>query len=75
MISGISIAVALNVDLTVDLSRGGTDASATSGILSVVIDSVVRRALELDLAMLNDGVREIAAVQRRARQVASMKAG
>lgn len=37
-------------DLAVDLFRGGTDASATSGILSVVIDSVVRRALELALA-------------------------
>ena len=37
-------------DLAVDLFRGGTDASATSGILSVVIDSVVRRALELSLA-------------------------
>jgi CBS domain-containing protein len=33
-----------------DLFRSGTKASATSGILSVVIDSVVRRALELALA-------------------------
>ena len=32
------------------LFRSGTKASATSGILSVVIDSVVRRALELALA-------------------------
>jgi CBS domain-containing protein len=37
-------------DLTVDLYRSGTDASGCSGILSVVIDSVVRRALELHLA-------------------------
>ena len=36
-------------DLTVDLYRSGTDASGCSGILSVVIDSVVRRALELHL--------------------------
>ncbi|KAA0021506.1 putative nucleotidyltransferase substrate binding domain-containing protein [Antrihabitans cavernicola] len=36
-------------ELAVDLFRGGTDASATSGIVSVVIDSVVRRALELAL--------------------------
>ncbi|WP_029116651.1 putative nucleotidyltransferase substrate binding domain-containing protein [Mycobacterium sp. URHB0044] len=36
-------------DLTVDLYRSGTDASGCSGILSVVIDSVVRRALELEL--------------------------
>ena len=33
-----------------DLFRSGTKASATSSILSVVIDSVVRRALELALA-------------------------
>lgn len=32
------------------LFRSGTKASATSGILSIVIDSVVRRALELALA-------------------------
>ena len=32
------------------LFRSGTTASATSGILSIVIDSVVRRALELALA-------------------------
>ena len=32
------------------LFRSGTNASATSGILSIVIDSVVRRALELALA-------------------------
>lgn len=36
--------------LAVDLFRSGTKASATSGILSVVIDSVVRRALELAIA-------------------------
>lgn len=34
----------------VELFRSGTKASATSGILSVVIDSVVRKALELVLA-------------------------
>ena len=34
----------------VDLFRNGTKASATSAILSVVIDSLVRRALELALA-------------------------
>src|SRR6478736_10496279 len=33
-----------------DLFRNGTKASATSSILSVVIDSLVRRALELALA-------------------------
>lgn len=33
--------------LAVDLFRGGTEATAVSAILSVVIDSVVRRALEL----------------------------
>ncbi len=33
-----------------DLFRNGTKASATSAILSVVIDSLVRRALELALA-------------------------
>jgi CBS domain-containing protein len=33
-----------------ELFRSGTKASATSGILSIVIDSVVRRALELALA-------------------------
>ncbi|MDT5149725.1 MAG: hypothetical protein QOI01_1458 [Mycobacterium sp.] len=32
------------------LFRSGTTASATSGILSIVIDSVVRRALELSVA-------------------------
>jgi CBS domain-containing protein len=32
------------------LFRSGTKASATSGILSIVVDSVVRRALELALA-------------------------
>lgn len=37
-------------DLVVDLIRGGTDVIAASGILSVVIDSVVRRALELTLS-------------------------
>lgn len=34
--------------LAVDLFRGGTEATAVSAILSVVIDSVVRRALELE---------------------------
>lgn len=34
----------------VDLFRNGTNASATSAILSVVIDSLVRRSLELVLA-------------------------
>lgn len=38
----------------VDLFRNGTKASATSGILSVVIDSVVRKALELALAEIGD---------------------
>ncbi|MFE7800417.1 putative nucleotidyltransferase substrate binding domain-containing protein [Nocardia sp. NPDC057440] len=38
----------------VDLFRNGTKASATSGILSVVIDSVVRKALELALAEIDD---------------------
>jgi CBS domain-containing protein len=37
-------------DLAVDLFRGGTDAAGTSGVLSVMIDAVVRRALELELA-------------------------
>src|SRR6185312_13948067 len=36
--------------LAVDLFRGGTDAAGTSAVLSVVIDAVVRRALELELA-------------------------
>lgn len=36
--------------VAVDLFRSGTKASATSGILSVVIDSVVRRSLELAVA-------------------------
>jgi CBS domain-containing protein len=36
--------------VAVDLFRNGTKASATSAILSVVIDSLVRRALELALA-------------------------
>jgi CBS domain-containing protein len=35
---------------TMALFRSGTKASATSGILSIVVDSVVRRALELALA-------------------------
>ncbi|KAA8889052.1 CBS domain-containing protein [Nocardia colli] len=39
---------------TVDLFRNGTKASATSGILSVVIDSVVRKALELAIAEAAD---------------------
>jgi CBS domain-containing protein len=38
----------------VDLFRNGTEASATSGILSVVIDSVVRKGLELALAEIDD---------------------
>jgi CBS domain-containing protein len=37
-------------NLVSDMFRSGTKASATSGILSIVIDSVVRRALELALA-------------------------
>ena len=36
--------------IAVDLFRNGTKASATSAILSVVIDSLVRKALELALA-------------------------
>jgi CBS domain-containing protein len=36
------------------LFRSGTKASATSGILSIVIDTVVRRALELALAEATD---------------------
>src|SRR4029079_13543068 len=36
--------------VSADLFRNGTKASATSAILSVVIDSLVRRALELALA-------------------------
>jgi CBS domain-containing protein len=36
--------------VAVDLFRNGTKASATSAILSVVIDTLVRRALELSLA-------------------------
>ncbi len=36
--------------ITSELFRSGTKASATSGILSIVIDGVVRRALELALA-------------------------
>ncbi|MET1007144.1 MAG: putative nucleotidyltransferase substrate binding domain-containing protein, partial [Propionibacteriaceae bacterium] len=41
-------------DLVVDLVRGGTDAIAISGILSVMIDSVARRALELSLGEDDD---------------------
>ena len=41
-------------DLVVDLVRGGTDAIAASGILSVVIDGVARRALELSLGEVED---------------------
>lgn len=37
-------------DLTVNLYRGGTDASGTSAVLSVMIDAIVRRALDLELA-------------------------
>lgn len=40
--------------LVVDLHRGNTDPSTTSGILSVVIDSMVRRALELAIAETGD---------------------
>ena len=39
-----------------DLFRNGTKASATSAILSVVIDSLVRRALELALAEADEDV-------------------
>ena len=42
--------------IAVDLFRNGTKAAATSAILSVVIDSLVRRALELVLAQDNSGV-------------------
>ncbi|WP_411742300.1 putative nucleotidyltransferase substrate binding domain-containing protein [Rhodococcus sp. IEGM 1330] len=34
--------------LVVDLFKGGTDAMAVSGILSVVVDSLVRRAVEIE---------------------------
>jgi CBS domain-containing protein len=37
-------------DISADLFRNGTKASATSAILSVVIDSLVRKALQLALA-------------------------
>ncbi|CAN5570684.1 DUF294 nucleotidyltransferase-like domain-containing protein [soil metagenome] len=36
--------------LAVDLFRGGTDAAGTSAVLSVVVDAVVRRALDLQPA-------------------------
>ncbi|WP_280396259.1 putative nucleotidyltransferase substrate binding domain-containing protein [Nocardia brasiliensis] len=39
---------------TVDLFRNGTKASATSGILSVVVDAVIRKALELARAEFGD---------------------
>ncbi|WP_425297155.1 FAD-dependent oxidoreductase [Nocardia brasiliensis] len=39
---------------TVDLFRNGTKASATSGILSVVVDAVIRKALELARAEFAD---------------------
>jgi CBS domain-containing protein len=39
----------------VDLFRNGTKAAATSAILSVVIDSLVRRALEIVLAQTDTG--------------------
>lgn len=56
-----SIALAADIDelrsaacqianLAVELFRGGIDAAGTSGVLSVVIDAVVRKALELQLA-------------------------
>nr|WP_245556935.1 putative nucleotidyltransferase substrate binding domain-containing protein [Jongsikchunia kroppenstedtii] len=37
-------------DLVVNLFRGGTDASGTSAVLSVMVDATVARALELELA-------------------------
>lgn len=40
--------------LVVDLVRAGTDAVATSGILSVVIDSLARRAVELAIGETAD---------------------
>jgi CBS domain-containing protein len=42
--------------VAVELFRNGTKASATSAILSVVTDSLVRRALELSLAEAGDTV-------------------
>ncbi|QIS03697.1 CBS domain-containing protein [Nocardia brasiliensis] len=39
---------------TVDLFRNGTKAAATSGILSVVVDAVIRKALELARAECAD---------------------
>jgi CBS domain-containing protein len=41
--------------IAVDLFRNGTKAAATSAILSVVIDSLVRRALEIVLAQRDYG--------------------
>ncbi len=41
-------------ELVVDLIRSGTDALATSGILSVVIDSLARRAVELAIGETED---------------------
>ena len=41
-------------ELVVDLVRAGTDALATSGILSVVIDSMARRAVELAIGETED---------------------
>lgn len=40
----------------VDLFRNGTNAAATSAILAVVIDSLVRRALEIVLAQSHSGL-------------------
>ena len=40
--------------LVVDLVRGGTDPSVTSGILSVEIDSLARRALELAIEEVDE---------------------
>jgi len=37
-------------DLVTNLFRGGTDASGTSAVLSVMVDATVARALELELA-------------------------
>ncbi|SKH59045.1 putative signal-transduction protein containing cAMP-binding and CBS domains [Mycobacteroides abscessus subsp. massiliense] len=43
-------------DLAVDIFRNGTDAAGTSAIFSVVIDAVVRRALELELVSRNNQI-------------------
>jgi CBS domain-containing protein len=46
----LQVAARRITDLGVDLFRGGTDAAGTSAVISVVIDAVVRRALELEIA-------------------------